>query len=320
MDDAIKVISQSPGRLIRVAQQVHTALWEREVPEPLTSVQLGTLLVASNHPGISMSDLGARMSIDKVTAGGVVHRLTSQALLCREQHPTDRRTSAVTVTGAGEVMLRTCMPAAVRVQELLLEPVDARHRARLLQLLVDICDSNPSPLHGRVAPAGSEKDSLNWAPGYLIRRAQQVHVSLWKQIVSREFTSVQYAILFLLKDEKAVEQSLISSYISLDRSTNADVLARLERRGLVSRQRHPRDSRRYFVTATPAGRALAFRFEPEVNQVQSKLLGTLSPVNRMRFLKLMGQLCTGGQNDNLRLHGRGPGKRRASAQSLASVR
>ncbi|MEQ6898031.1 MarR family winged helix-turn-helix transcriptional regulator [Microbacterium sp. KR10-403] len=107
--------------------------------------------------------------------------------------------------------------------------------------------------------------------GYLIRRAQQRHVATWARVASTETTSVQYAILAVLDRRGEASQRELCDEVDLDRSTVADLLARMERRGLVTRRRAAGDARRNVVTLTATGLGERRRLRPLVEQVQREL-------------------------------------------------
>lgn len=113
--------------------------------------------------------------------------------------------------------------------------------------------------------------------GYLLRRAQQLHVATWTRLVSADTTSVQYAILALLDRLGAASQRTLCDEADLDRSTIADILVRMERRGLVERTRDLDDRRRNAVTLTAEGRAEYERLRPRVNVADAELTGALGP-------------------------------------------
>ncbi|GAA3765063.1 winged helix DNA-binding protein [Microbacterium kribbense] len=112
--------------------------------------------------------------------------------------------------------------------------------------------------------------------GYLIRRAQQLHVATWARIVSTEISSPQYTILVILDQRGSASQRELGDEVDLDRSTIADLVARMERRGLLRRDRDPDDARRKTVTLTEHGRAERVRLRPLVEQVQRELVAPLS--------------------------------------------
>jgi DNA-binding MarR family transcriptional regulator len=116
--------------------------------------------------------------------------------------------------------------------------------------------------------------------GYLIRRAQQQHVAVWSRVASAEISSVQYTILVVLDRLGEASQRELCDAVDLDRSTIADLVSRMERRGLVERRRDPDDARRKTVTLAEPGRVERERLRPLVNEVQETLTRSMSPVER----------------------------------------
>jgi DNA-binding MarR family transcriptional regulator len=128
------------------------------------------------------------------------------------------------------------------------------------------------------------------APGHLIRRAQQLHASLWSERVADRLTSMQFAALAHLAQEPGIDQRALGRVLSIDPSTLAGVCRRLEQRGLLQRERAPADIRRYVLRLTPAGRALLHHAIPSVQAVGEELLGPLSAEERGTFMTLVGRL------------------------------
>ena len=132
--------------------------------------------------------------------------------------------------------------------------------------------------------AGEQQAELEAEPqrhvGYLIRRAQQRHVAAWTRIASSEISSVQYTILVVLDRMGEASQRELCDEADLDRSTIADLVARMERKGLIARRRDPKDARRNTVTLTDAGRGERERLRPLVDQVQEALVASMSPKDR----------------------------------------
>jgi DNA-binding MarR family transcriptional regulator len=116
--------------------------------------------------------------------------------------------------------------------------------------------------------------------GYLIRRAQQRHVAAWSRLVSTETSSVQFAVLAVLDRLGPCSQQQLCAAVDLDRSTIADLVARMERRGLLTRQRDPDDRRRNVTLLTPEGRAELDRLRPGVEAVEVELTGRLEAQER----------------------------------------
>ena len=125
-----------------------------------------------------------------------------------------------------------------------------------------------------VADSGAELEQYRYT-GYLLRRAQQLHVAAWARIVSTDISSVQYSILVVLDREGELSQRELCDEVDLDRSTMADLVARMERHGLIVRRRDPADARRKTVGLTDHGRAERRRLQPLVGHVEDALTGTL---------------------------------------------
>jgi len=126
--------------------------------------------------------------------------------------------------------------------------------------------------------------------GYLIRRAQQHHVATWARTVSTEISSVQYAILVVLDRLDSASQRELCDEVDLDRSTVADLVSRMEKRGLVRRWRDPADARRNSVALTDRGRDERRRLAPLVHEVQRELTAPLDEADRLQLQALLRRI------------------------------
>ena len=113
---------------------------------------------------------------------------------------------------------------------------------------------------------------------------------MWTQIVGGDLTSVQFAILQLLRDEPELDQRTLAARASTDTSTLADVCRRLEQRGLLGRARDAEDRRRYVLRVTPDGDELLRRVIPDVTRVGEALLEGLTDAERADVLALLRKL------------------------------
>lgn len=128
--------------------------------------------------------------------------------------------------------------------------------------------------------------------GHLIRRAQQRHLALWQEHVSTDVSSVQYAALTILERSPGASQSDLGAELDLDRSTIADLVARMERHGLIERIPHPSDRRRYALSLTDAGSAELRRLRPLVHMVNATLTQGLSTEEQTTLRALLRRICT----------------------------
>lgn len=133
------------------------------------------------------------------------------------------------------------------------------------------------------------------APGFLIRRAQQMHLSIWLQHVGPAVTSVQFGVLLVLAQKHDLGQTGVAELMSLDKNTAADVLRRPRSRGLVTRTRDPDDGRRKMTRLSDDGVAILRQVIPEVSRVQDQLLSSLDSQDRRTTLTLLRSVAFGGK-------------------------
>ncbi|WP_179258364.1 MarR family winged helix-turn-helix transcriptional regulator [Caballeronia sordidicola] len=112
--------------------------------------------------------------------------------------------------------------------------------------------------------------------GNLVRRAQQRHMAVWLSEVSTELTSVQYAALVALQQIPGANQRQLGDELDVDRSTIADLVARMVRNGLIERTDDPADKRSYVLFLTVAGRKQLATLRPRVEEVERILTAALT--------------------------------------------
>lgn len=297
--DGLPVLGSTPGHLIRRAQQLHAALWQQYVPQNLTSMQYGVLLVLGQQPGIDQRTVAELMSLDKTTAAGVLRRLEGRGLVVRDRDPGDGRRMLASLTEPGEAALVRAAPAVLDVQDRLLQSLSFDEGEALLRLLRLVVYRGDPPSTTASIPQNAAVPGwplrlpairLHTSPGHLIRRAQQLHTMLWAERVSPELTSVQYSVLLVLHGESPIDQRMLGRHASLDKSSGGDVIVRLESRELIARARDAVDGRRNLLTLSAAGRRQLFQYAPAVLDVQSELVRPLSQLQREEFAERMKQL------------------------------
>jgi DNA-binding MarR family transcriptional regulator len=147
-----------------------------------------------------------------------------------------------------------------------------------------------------MAPTGHD---LMRAPGHLIRRAQQLHQTLWAQRVDSDLTSVQFAVLASLAQQPRIDQRTLGGSLSIDTSTLADVCRRLADKGLLERRRDANDARRYVLRLTPSARRLLKHTVPAVDAVGDALLVNLSPDERDTLIDLLQRVLLGPPQERI---------------------
>jgi DNA-binding MarR family transcriptional regulator len=136
-------------------------------------------------------------------------------------------------------------------------------------------------------------------PGHLLRRAQQISVSIFYDEMGAELTPVQYAILSRLAEHPGIDQVSLAGLAAIDTSTGATVCARLEEKGLLERKVIPHNRRQRALTITPAGTRLLAALEDGARRLRQRLLAPLSPPEQAQFMALLEKLVE-GNNDQSR--------------------
>jgi DNA-binding MarR family transcriptional regulator len=128
-------------------------------------------------------------------------------------------------------------------------------------------------------------------PGHLIRRAQQIAVSIFlDECASLDMTPVQYAALVTIRDNPGIDATRLSALVAFDRSTLANVLERLETKQLILRSGNHNDRRVKVLRLTPEGEAVLVQAEPLVERAQMRILAPLPPDDRQAFLSILARL------------------------------
>ena len=123
--------------------------------------------------------------------------------------------------------------------------------------------------------------------GFLVRRAQQVHLAVWADEVGPGLTNIQFGVLNVLRSTGGASQRELCDTLGLDRSTVAGLVARLEGRGLVERGRAPADRRRNVVRLTPAGADEHERLLPRATRVDEVLTRHLNHEEGVTLRRLL---------------------------------
>jgi len=140
-------------------------------------------------------------------------------------------------------------------------------------------------------PTASVNDELSTdlydQPGHLIRRAQQIAVSMFHSTMGHRVTPIQYCVLRVLQDHAGIDQVTLARLCALDTSTAADLAVRLEERGLVRRMMPMRSKRFRLLQLTPEGEALLKKLVPSVYLLRRRLMRALNREEQRVFLHLL---------------------------------
>ena len=126
---------------------------------------------------------------------------------------------------------------------------------------------------------------LSASPAHLLRRAQQYASDIFAQAgLADGVTLRQTVVLAAVAEEEGRSQSELVRATGVDRSTLADMIARMEKRDLVSRNTALEDGRAKSVFLTAAGRARLEAALPAMQAADAALIATL-PRNKQRAFR-----------------------------------
>lgn len=133
---------------------------------------------------------------------------------------------------------------------------------------------------------------LGQSPLHLFHRAVQVVTEIYQaEMASYDLTARQYAVLFALAHtEEGLSQSKLVDATGIDRSTMADIVRRMLKKGIIQRKRDKDDARAYEVKITEEGERLFKAVTPIVQRIEEKLLSSLKGRKVDEFLDNLGMI------------------------------
>ena len=124
-------------------------------------------------------------------------------------------------------------------------------------------------------------------PGHLIRRAQQIAVSMFHSTMGHGVTPIQYCVWRVLQSHPGIDQVTLAKFCALDTSTAADLAVRLEERGLVRRMMPMKSKRFRLLHLTPRGSDLVRKLVPSSSLLARRLLKALNKDEQKVFMHLL---------------------------------
>jgi DNA-binding MarR family transcriptional regulator len=145
--------------------------------------------------------------------------------------------------------------------------------------------------HPHEADASAQSvDALYKRPGFMLRRAHQISVSLFmEQAAAFGVTTTQYGVLVILRACEGLDQISLSKKVGLDRSTTGLVIKKLETEGLVVRIEDALDHRRKIIVLTAKGERKLESLRTAAARSQAIALSAFTPAEAEQFLSLLGK-------------------------------
>jgi len=132
----------------------------------------------------------------------------------------------------------------------------------------------------------SANNRLERSPLHLLHRAGQCASEIFQnELGNDELTPRQYAILLTVSQNEGLSQTQLVELTGIDRSTLADVVRRMLKKGLLQRRRTRDDARAYAVKLTDEGTRVLKTHDPMARRVDERILSSLPAPQRDRFLQ-----------------------------------
>ncbi len=133
---------------------------------------------------------------------------------------------------------------------------------------------------------------LERSPSHLLHRVLQLALDIYaEECGAAGITQRQFAVLSAVAENEGVTQTALVKVTGIDRSTLADMVARMIAKGHLERQRSDQDARANSVRLAQAGRLILEEVAPMVAMADARILALLKPSKREGFLDLLGDMA-----------------------------
>ena len=130
------------------------------------------------------------------------------------------------------------------------------------------------------------RSSLERLAVHLLHRAGQVADEIFGREV-HSLTPRQFAVLACVGQSDGLSQTDIVEQTGIDRSTIAELVRRMVKKGLLQRRRSKEDARAYVVRLTDSGREALKSAEPKALRADTAVLVRLSGEQRRAFVEAL---------------------------------
>ncbi len=126
---------------------------------------------------------------------------------------------------------------------------------------------------------------------HLLHRAGQcAEVLFTNEAAKADMTPRQFTVLICVGQNPDISQTGLVEQTGVDRSTLADVVRRLVKKGLLQRKRTRRDARTYAVRLTQKGSNLLNTVKPLASKVDQRILSVLRADQRGAFIDALSEI------------------------------
>jgi DNA-binding MarR family transcriptional regulator len=128
---------------------------------------------------------------------------------------------------------------------------------------------------------------------HLLHRAGQCADELFaSNMAPSDLTPRQFAVMKAVAKSTDASQTALVEQTGIDRSTLADIVRRLIRKGLLQRRRTAHDARMYAVRLTAQGIEELKRAEPAARSTEERLLSALPSSQRTAMIDALSRIVS----------------------------
>ncbi|WP_055069250.1 MarR family winged helix-turn-helix transcriptional regulator [Clostridium massiliamazoniense] len=130
----------------------------------------------------------------------------------------------------------------------------------------------------------------------LNRLIVKIKKNMAKQIKPYDVTLEQWSLLTRLWKDDGISQTELAIRTNKDLPTVTRTLVKLREKGLIEKKENPNDSRAYLVYLTEEGKKLEKPLDTIAQEVENKILESLTPSEVVTFKKIMNSISNNFDN------------------------
>jgi DNA-binding MarR family transcriptional regulator len=151
----------------------------------------------------------------------------------------------------------------------------------------------------KLKPAARAREALDQGAlqaltGYNVRRAEvHMHQHFTKTLADLRIRPAEYSVLVLVDANPFATQADLAQALSIRRPNLVGLILRLERRGLLRRERYRHDRRNHMLSLAAAGKSLLRKVNRIVREMDKRVTRCWSDRERALVNRLLRRLYDG---------------------------
>ncbi len=143
-----------------------------------------------------------------------------------------------------------------------------------------------------------KNDPLNRSAAHLLHKAGQFATEVFADKVGNDgLTPRQFAVLSVVQRHQGLSQTDLVDVTGIDRSTLADIVRRMLKKGLLSRRRTQEDQRAYAIRLSPEGQAALDYHAPRATEADEHILAAIPVELREAFILALKAIVSSTDDD-----------------------